>query len=74
MELPRGTAELMDPATWAPCARGGGGTQPCLCWFAKQQDEIADDHWPGGEDGKFHDWLSLCRQHICNAPFDGTGV
>jgi hypothetical protein len=50
--------ELMDAKTWPRCERFGGGTQPCLCWFADRQWELYEaDKWPRGEVGLFSDYL-----------------
>lgn len=67
-------AALTDPATWPPCVRADGGVQPCLCWFSRQLDDIPDEQWPGGDEGKFRDWLELTHRHECWAPFDPSSI
>ena len=68
--------DLMDSARWPHCARFDGGTQPCLCWFARQQREWIEggNEWPDGEVGYLADWLEVARVHECNEPFDGSGM
>ena len=67
-------AGLVDPADWAPCTGFDGRSRPCLCWFSQQLDDIPDEHWPGGDEGKFRDWLAAAGEHGCYAPFDETMI
>ena len=64
-------AELLDAASWPLCARWDGGSQPCCCWFAAQQQEWIDagNEWPGND---LADLLKVFRVHQCAAPFDGS--
>ena len=70
-----GRHQLMDASRWQQCTRFDGGTQPCLCWFAEQQDELqAVGEWPGGEAAVFADYSEMTQRHDCAAPFDWSAI
>lgn len=66
--------ELLDAERWPRCDRFDGETQPCVCWFAKRQEESVGE-WPGGDVGMLSDWLDVVQQHHeRRAPFDPSAI
>ena len=66
----------MDAKRWPQCPRWDGGSQPCVCWFSRQQRQFVDagNEWPGGEVGMLADYLEMQRVHDCNEPIDWSVI